>query len=82
MVDESEQVRRLRLSNMADQFGLETLGEGFETIGEQAMLAQLGCDYIQGFGLERPMPYEKTALWMDQHLEKIGPQVQIGMRRS
>lgn len=80
--DEAQQKMVSAILSMADQLGLETLAEGVETIGEHAMLAQLGCDYIQGFGLARPMPYEKTALWMDQHLEKIGPQVQIGMRRS
>ena len=48
---------------MAEQLGLETLGEGVETVGEHAMLAQLGCGHIQGYGLARPMPFEDTLDW-------------------
>ncbi len=49
---------------MAERLGLETLAEGVETPGEHAMLAQLGCDHVQGFGLGRPMPFEKTFEWL------------------
>ncbi|WP_224826220.1 bifunctional diguanylate cyclase/phosphodiesterase [Cognatishimia sp. MH4019] len=80
--DEAQQKMIGAILSMADRLGLETLAEGVETIGEHAMLAQLGCDHIQGFGLARPMPFEKTGPWMDSHLEKIGPQVQLGLRRG
>ncbi|MEL7211808.1 MAG: GGDEF domain-containing phosphodiesterase [Pseudomonadota bacterium] len=80
--DEAQQKMIGAILSMADRLGLETLAEGVETIGEHAMLAQLGCDHIQGFGLARPMPFEKTSSWMDTHLEKIGPEVQIGLRRG
>jgi EAL domain-containing protein (putative c-di-GMP-specific phosphodiesterase class I) len=36
---------------MAERLGLETLAEGVETVGEHALLAQLGCDHVQGFGI-------------------------------
>ncbi len=80
--DEAQQKMVAAILSMADRLGLQTLAEGVETVGEHAMLAQLGCDHIQGFGLARPMPFEKTGPWMDSHLEKIGPQVQIGLRRG
>ena len=65
---------------MSEQLGLETLGEGVETIGEHAMLAQLGCGHIQGFGLARPMPFSKTIAWMEKHRQKLAETPKIGRR--
>ena len=45
------------------------------------MLAQLGCDHVQGYGIARPMPFEETMAWMDKHAPLagwIGNQPQIG----
>ena len=80
--DEAQQKMVAAILSMADRLGLETLAEGVETLGEHAMLAQLGCDHIQGFGLARPMPFDKTGPWIETHVQKIGPQVQIGLRRG
>jgi len=80
--DEGQQKMVSAILSMADRLGLETLAEGVETLGEHAMLAQLGCDHIQGFGLARPMPFEKTGGWIEDHIKKVGPQVQIGLRRG
>ena len=63
---------------MAEQLDLETLGEGVETVGEHAMLAQLGCGHIQGFGLARPMPFEDTQQWIDSHNQKLAKTPKIG----
>lgn len=52
---------------MAEQLGLETLGEGVETPGEHAMLAQLGCAHVQGFGIGRPMPARDLPAWAARH---------------
>ncbi len=65
---------------MADQLGLETLGEGVETPGEHALLAQLGCDHVQGFGIGKPMPLEKTIVWIRQHRKKLEVAPKIGRR--
>ena len=56
---------------MAEQLDLDTLAEGVESIGEHAMLSQLGCGHIQGFGLARPMPFEDTLSWIEKHNAKI-----------
>jgi len=56
---------------MAGRLGLETIAEGVETSGEQAVLAQLGCAYMQGFGIGRPMPYEETADWITRHRARL-----------
>ena len=56
---------------MAERLGLETLAEGVETVGEHALLAQLGCDHVQGYGIARPMPFEKTLDWVRTHEAKL-----------
>ena len=56
---------------MAERLGVETLAEGVETVGEHVLLAQLGCDHVQGFGIARPMPFEQTLDWIKQHKEKL-----------
>ncbi|WP_317056240.1 putative bifunctional diguanylate cyclase/phosphodiesterase [Roseovarius rhodophyticola] len=63
---------------MAEQLDLETLAEGVETAGEHAMLAQLGCQYVQGFGLGRPMPLEDTYAWIGDHLARVQTPPKIG----
>ena len=64
--------------SMAEHLELETLAEGVETIGEHAILAQLGCGYVQGFGIARPMPFEDSGDWLRKHEAKIArpPQIQ------
>lgn len=49
---------------MAERLGLMTLAEGVETPGEHAMLAQLGCDHVQGYEVARPMPFDQTVEWV------------------
>ncbi|WP_299680503.1 GGDEF domain-containing phosphodiesterase [uncultured Roseobacter sp.] len=56
---------------MAERLGVETLAEGVETVGEHALLAQLGCDHVQGFGIAKPMPFEETQDWIIRHNAKL-----------
>ena len=65
---------------MAEQLELETLAEGVETLGEHAMLAQLGCNSVQGFSVARPMPVEDTVHWIDQHQQKLSKAPRIARR--
>lgn len=67
---------------MAERLEIETLAEGVETAGEHALLAQLGCDYVQGFGIARPMPFEKTLDWVRAHEAKLHDAPEIPLRRS
>ncbi|WP_299627967.1 bifunctional diguanylate cyclase/phosphodiesterase [uncultured Tateyamaria sp.] len=67
---------------MAERLGVETLGEGVETVGEHALLAQLGCDHVQGFGIARPMPFEKTLDWVRAHEAKLQDAPVIPGRRA
>ena len=56
---------------MAERLDVETLAEGVETVGEHALLAQLGCDHVQGFGIGKPMPFEETVPWIKNHTAKL-----------
>lgn len=72
-VDQDRDQQRMiaAILSMAEQLGLETLAEGVETAGEHAMLAQLGCGHVQGFGIARPMPLSDTAIWIERHMAKL-----------
>lgn len=68
-IDQDRDQQRIiaAILSMAEQLGLDTLAEGVETRAELAMLAQLGCGHVQGFGIGRPMPFEATADWVAMH---------------
>jgi len=75
---DSEQQRMIgAILTMAERLGVETLAEGVETAGEHALLAQLGCTHVQGFGIAKPMPFESTMDWIAQHTEKLQAVPQI-----
>jgi diguanylate cyclase (GGDEF)-like protein len=78
--DQDQQKLVAAILTMAERLSLDTLAEGVETIGEHAMLAQLGCGHIQGFNLARPMPYGETISWIKRHNAKIHNAPQIGKR--
>jgi diguanylate cyclase (GGDEF)-like protein len=63
---------------MAERLEMETLAEGVETVGEHALLAQLGCDHVQGFGIGRPMPFDQTLDWISSHQAKLQDPPAIG----
>jgi EAL domain-containing protein (putative c-di-GMP-specific phosphodiesterase class I) len=62
--DRNQQKMLSAILSMAERLDLATIAEGVETPGEHAMLAQLGCDEVQGFGIARPMPMEDTQAWI------------------
>lgn len=75
---DTEQQRMVNaIQLMAEQLRLETIAEGVETAGEHSMLAQLGCHHVQGFGLARPMPLDKTLSWIKTHRSQLSEPPQI-----
>ena len=71
--DRDPEQRRMiaAILTMAERLGVETLAEGVESVGEHVILAQLGCDHVQGFGIARPMPAEQTLDWITAHDAKL-----------
>lgn len=49
---------------MADSLGVETLAEGVEEPGDIAALAALGVQYLQGYGIARPMEGDSVFDWI------------------
>lgn len=79
-IDRDEEQHRMLAAvlGMADRLGLETLAEGVESVGEHALLAQLGCDHVQGFGIARPMPADQLVGWANQHANRIAEAQKLG----
>ncbi|SMX25391.1 Phytochrome-like protein cph2 [Boseongicola aestuarii] len=81
-VDSDAEQRKLvsALLAMAEQLDIETLAEGVETPAEHSMLAQLGCDHIQGFNLARPMPRGDSLTWIADYRSGFPTQAQVGKK--
>lgn len=45
--------------NMAKDIGIYTLAEGVETEEQYEFLKKIGCEKVQGFLFERPLPYDQ-----------------------
>lgn len=48
---------------MAHRLGLQVVAEGIETPQQLALLAQQGCDVLQGYHIARPMPLTALLRW-------------------
>ena len=81
-VDEDREQQKMvsAILSMAERLGLATLAEGVETSAEHAMLAQLGCGDVQGFGIARPMPVDETMDWIARQRSRISGTPRIGHR--
>ncbi|MFZ7091642.1 putative bifunctional diguanylate cyclase/phosphodiesterase [Primorskyibacter sp. 2E233] len=81
-IDRDEDQHRMlaAILGMADRLGLETLAEGVESVGEHALLSQLGCDHVQGFGIARPMPTDQLVEWAKEYAVKIAEAQMIGRK--
>lgn len=55
---------------LAHSLDVTALGEGVETAAEYAQLAQMGCEYLQGFWIGKPMPEETATAWIRAYVAK------------
>ncbi len=69
--DREQQSLLTAILDMAERLGIETLAEGVENVAEHALLAQLGCGYVQGYTIARPMPFAETQAWMRAHRQRL-----------
>jgi EAL domain-containing protein (putative c-di-GMP-specific phosphodiesterase class I) len=49
---------------LARNLGLETVAEGVQDESVYQRLMSLGCDYVQGFAIARPMPADAMLRWL------------------
>ncbi len=80
--DPSQQRMLSAILSMAERLNLATLAEGVETLGEHAMLAQLGCTHVQGYAIARPMAFEDTIAWLETHRAKLAATPRLGRRAA
>lgn len=68
-VDENEQSKIIVSSmiQLAHALGITVVAEGIEQEGQVKELAQMQCDYIQGYVFSKPVPAPEFATWMIQH---------------
>ena len=49
---------------LSQRFNRPVLAEGVETMAHAEALKAMGCDFIQGYGVARPMPAEQVMPWL------------------
>jgi len=51
---------------LASAFQSRPIAEGVETLDHALMLLQLGCQYVQGYGISKPIPAHDVSQWLKQ----------------
>ena len=64
-LDRSERDRAIvdAVIRLGHGFGLRVVAEGVEDEATRAVLAESGCDLLQGYLLARPMPLDEFVTW-------------------
>lgn len=57
------------MTKLARQLGLKTVLEGIESEAELVMASHLGCDQVQGYAIQPPLPLDKITLVLAQSQE-------------
>ena len=56
---------------LAQRFAHPVLAEGVETMEHARVLRQMGCNFVQGYGIARPMPASEVLDWARQWRERV-----------
>jgi EAL domain-containing protein (putative c-di-GMP-specific phosphodiesterase class I) len=51
---------------LAKACGMRALAEGVETVEQLALTATLGCTFVQGYHIARPMPADELVDWLQE----------------
>jgi diguanylate cyclase (GGDEF)-like protein len=57
--------------DLGHTMGLEVVAEGVENTASRALLAQFGCDFIQGYLISKPLPAIEFEQWVKAHLQSV-----------
>ena len=58
--------------NLAHELGLRVVAEGVETDLARTLVADLGCDIYQGYGLSRALPARDVVAWLRSRSDRSG----------
>ena len=65
LTDKSNELLVSSMIRLGKDFGINVLAEGIETAEVMEHLADMGCQYGQGFHIAKPMPVVKMLEWID-----------------
>jgi EAL domain-containing protein (putative c-di-GMP-specific phosphodiesterase class I) len=68
--------------SLAHELDKEVIAEGVETDEQAALLASMGCDFLQGYLFSRPMPAAKAGDYLRSRPEPVASQVRPVRRRA
>jgi diguanylate cyclase (GGDEF)-like protein/PAS domain S-box-containing protein len=71
-IEHSERSNKLvhAIIAMGHSLGLQLVAEGVETAGQAAILEQMGCHYLQGYHIARPLPADDVPRFADSLLRQ------------
>lgn len=64
--------------DLAHSLGVAALAEGVETDAEYGQLARMGCDFMQGYGIARPMSEEAATAWIRAYAGRDPVEAAVG----
>ena len=59
--------------SLAHELAKEVIAEGVETEEQAALLAEMGCDFLQGYLFSKPMPAAKAGEYLRRRPELVRP---------
>lgn len=65
------------LVSIAQALGLTVVAEGAENWEQISCLAQMGCDQVQGFFIQRPMPLDRVGDWLASQTHAQCPSAEV-----
>jgi EAL domain-containing protein (putative c-di-GMP-specific phosphodiesterase class I) len=71
MTDTNDQAIVESTIALAHRLGLSVVAEGVEDRDTAVLLAAMGCDEIQGYGLARPMPVDDLVGWLESEAARV-----------
>jgi len=69
-VDHNDKILCEAIVAMAHKLEIQVIAEGVETIGQREYLLSIGCDYIQGYLLSRPIPADEFEIFYKTNQSK------------
>ncbi|EFO32765.1 diguanylate cyclase/phosphodiesterase with PAS/PAC and GAF sensor [Roseibium sp. TrichSKD4] len=75
--DEEDQVLIRAIRSMAENLGITVICEGAETAPQCRILADLGCQLIQGYHIARPMPERDFIHFLTTNAMSIPPNARL-----